>query len=82
MSTKIEEKHFWKLIIRHQARGKSNFQYRKSEIRLAWTKKYRSWTVNDSKKVIFSHETRLFLQGCKIGVVRRSEDETLLPDDI
>lgn len=50
--------------------------------RLAWAKKYRSWTVNDWKKVIFSDETHLFVQGYKSSVVRRSEGETLRPDHI
>ncbi|GFU55179.1 pre-mRNA-splicing factor RBM22 [Trichonephila clavipes] len=36
-------------------------------------------SVNHWKKVIFSDETHLFVQGCKLDVVRRSEDETLLP---
>ncbi|GFX57937.1 hypothetical protein TNCV_3069041 [Trichonephila clavipes] len=48
--------------------------------RLAWAKKYQSWTINDSKKIIFSDETHLFEQGYKSSAVRQSE--TLFPDHI
>ncbi|GFU93428.1 hypothetical protein TNCV_2728151 [Trichonephila clavipes] len=45
--------------------------------RLAWDKKYRSWTVNDWKRVISSDETHLFAQGYKSRAVSRGEVETL-----
>ncbi|KAK9877564.1 hypothetical protein WA026_018667 [Henosepilachna vigintioctopunctata] len=50
--------------------------------RLAWAKKYRAWTVDDWKKVVFSGETHLFVQGYKLSVVRRSDGETSRPDHI
>ncbi|KAK9885164.1 hypothetical protein WA026_010674 [Henosepilachna vigintioctopunctata] len=50
--------------------------------RLAWVKKYRPWTVDDWKKVVFSDETHFFVQGYKSSVVRRSDGETLRPDHI
>ena len=44
---------------------------------LALAEKYRSWTVNDWKKVLLSDETHLFVQGYKSNAVRQSEGETL-----
>ncbi|GFX05280.1 hypothetical protein TNCV_3041771 [Trichonephila clavipes] len=52
---------------------------KKVKKRLAVAKKYQSSTVNDYK-VIFSDETNLSVQGCKLGIIRRIGDETLLPD--
>ncbi|GFV20832.1 HTH_Tnp_Tc3_2 domain-containing protein [Trichonephila clavipes] len=43
---------------------------------------YLSWTVYDSKKMSFSDETHLFVQGYKSSIVRRGEVETLLPGHI
>ena len=44
---------------------------------LARAKKYRSWTVNDWKKMLFNDQTHLFVQRYKSKVVRWSEAQTL-----
>lgn len=50
--------------------------------RLAWAKKYKSWTADDWKKVIFSDETHLFVQGYKANFVRRGDSEPLRPEHV
>ena len=40
------------------------------------------WTVNYRKKVLFSDQTHLFVQGGKSNVVRQNEDKTLQLDHI
>lgn len=50
--------------------------------RFVWAKKYKSWTVEDWKKVVFSDETHLLVQGYQSSFVRRSEDEPLRIDHI
>ena len=37
---------------------------------LAWAEKYRSWTVNDWKKMFLNDETHLFEQGYKSNINR------------
>lgn len=54
--------------------------HKMKEKRLKWAKKYKSWTADDWKKVIFSDETHLFVQGYKGNVVRRGDSEPLTPE--
>ncbi|GFY05195.1 hypothetical protein TNCV_2206411 [Trichonephila clavipes] len=44
--------------------------------RLVCVKKYRSWTVKDWKKIIFSDETHLHVQGYKLSAEPASGEET------
>ncbi|GFS73755.1 uncharacterized protein TNCV_1458021 [Trichonephila clavipes] len=75
-------KSFWKLDVRQHPDQKVISNSENDGKRLAWAKKYRSWTVNNWKEVTFSDEVHLFGQGSKSSAVRRSVDETLLPDRI
>jgi transposase len=45
--------------------------------RLAWAKKYKHWTVEDWKKVLFSDETYFMVQGQHSRYVRKHRDENL-----
>jgi transposase len=45
--------------------------------RLEWARKYRSWTVEQWKQVLFSDETHFVVQGFRSSVVRRSTNEPL-----
>ena len=45
--------------------------------RLAWARKYQSWTAQDWKKVVFSDETHFFVQGFRPRFVRRSHGEPI-----
>lgn len=47
--------------------------------RLAWARKYKNWSVEDWKKVLFSDETHFFVQGRHSKYVRVSEGERLSP---
>ncbi|GFV47007.1 HTH_Tnp_Tc3_2 domain-containing protein [Trichonephila clavipes] len=66
-----------------RSRKKQFLTQKMMEIFFSICQKYRSWPVNDKKKVILSEETHLIVQGMKIKCsVRRSENEALLPDHI
>jgi hypothetical protein len=43
--------------------------------RLAWASKYRSWTIDEWKKVAFNNKSHFVVQGYRASVVRRSSDE-------
>ena len=45
--------------------------------RLLWAKKYRHWTKEDWRKVMFSDESHFFVQGQRSQHVRRSPGEKL-----
>ena len=45
--------------------------------RLSWVKKYKDWTVEQWRKVIFSDETHFEVQGYRSHFVRRSSEEPL-----
>ena len=47
--------------------------------RLAWAKKYKNWTLDDWKKVLFSDETHFVVGGKHVQYVRRSVGESVKP---
>ena len=47
--------------------------------RLAWAKKYKNWTLDDWKKVLFSDETHFVMAGKHFQYVRRSVEESVKP---
>ena len=49
---------------------------RMKKTRLQWAKKYRSWTKEDWRRVIFSDETHFEVHGVRSTVVKRSKGET------
>lgn len=46
--------------------------------RMAWARKYKDWTQDDWKKVLFSDESHFFVQGMRHQFVRRTDSEPLL----
>ena len=47
--------------------------------RLAWAKKYKNWTLDDWKKVLFSDEIHFVVGGKHVQYVRRSVGESVKP---
>lgn len=45
--------------------------------RLAWAKQYRSWTIEQWRKVLFTDESHFFVQGQQVRYVRRSSGDKL-----
>lgn len=50
--------------------------------RIVWAKKYKGWTQDDWKNVLFSDESHFFVQGMRHQFVRRSDREPVSPAHI
>lgn len=50
--------------------------------RLSWAKKYKHWTKEDWRKVLFSDESHFLVQGVRVQHVRRGVDEKVSPKHV
>ena len=78
-NSSIKKRLFEAARIARKPKRKQLLTHKMKRKRLAWAKKYKNWTLDDWKKVLFSDLTHFVVGGKHIQYVRRSAGESVKP---
>ena len=78
-NSSIKKRLFQAGRIARRPKRKQRLTHKMKRKRLAWAKKYKNWTLDDWKKVLFSDLTHFVVGGKHVQYVRRSVGESVKP---